>query len=83
MNFLSFTQKLWRYLSLVLAVPLNVSLFFFPNAAFWLSIVLFFTSLGATAFLIIQKTQLSYRQGQGMRIKFGTGRTGSATTCRA
>jgi hypothetical protein len=70
MNFLFLFQQIWRYLPVVFVVALGVSLFFFPGAVIWLSVILFFSSLGMTALLIVQKQILPYKQGQVTRVKF-------------
>ncbi len=63
-------QKSWPFISIALLIVLVVSLFFYPSASSWLSVILLISSLGMAIFFITQKHLPSYKQGQITRIKF-------------
>jgi len=67
---ISAIQKSWPFLSIALLIALIVSIFFYPSASGWLSVVLLISSLGMAIFFITQKHLSSYKQGQITCLKF-------------
>jgi hypothetical protein len=63
-------KKSWPFISIVLLIALVVSVFTYPSASGWLSVILLVSSLGMAVFFITQKHLPPYKQGQLTRVKF-------------